>query len=239
MVTQPQIDRILQDVDASTGFDELERVTVALRDYFRISHVAYQRISSLGEQDGCGTYSRAWRNRYLRQKYQRIDPAILSCSKNPHPVDWKRLNWSSNAAKAFFKDAVDHGVGNQGYTIPIRGNNGMLALFTFTDSCSDSEWADFLASHRRDLLLIGHYVHHKALAFDVGHPVDVTRPLSPREIDAMTLIALGYNRAQVARSLSISEHTLRAYIESARFKLGASNTTHAVARAVSLGLIAV
>ena len=55
----------------------------------------------------------------------------------------------------------------------------------------------------------------------------------------MTLLAVGYSRAQVAERLSISEHTLRAYVESARFKLGASNTTHAVARALSRGLIVV
>jgi DNA-binding CsgD family transcriptional regulator len=50
---------------------------------------------------------------------------------------------------------------------------------------------------------------------------------------------MGYNRAQVAQALSISEHTVRVYIESARFKLGAMNTTHAVARAISRGLIVV
>ncbi len=55
----------------------------------------------------------------------------------------------------------------------------------------------------------------------------------------MTLLALGYNRAQVAHSLSISEHTLRVYIESARAKLGAQNTTHAIATALSRGLIVV
>jgi len=50
---------------------------------------------------------------------------------------------------------------------------------------------------------------------------------------------MGYGRGQVAEMLQISEHTLRAYIESARFKLGALNTTHAVARAISEGLIVV
>ena len=55
----------------------------------------------------------------------------------------------------------------------------------------------------------------------------------------MTLLAIGYSRAQVADTLSISEHTLRVYIESARFKLGAMNTTHAVARAMQQGLIVV
>ena len=55
----------------------------------------------------------------------------------------------------------------------------------------------------------------------------------------MTFLAMGYSRAQVGNTLSISEHTLRAYIESARFKLGALNTTHAVARAMAHGLIVV
>ena len=63
------------------------------------------------------------------------------------------------------------------------------------------------------------------------------KPLSGREVDVLTLLAMGYSRGQVAQSLTISEHTLRAYVEGARFKLGASNTMHAVARAVSEGLI--
>jgi DNA-binding CsgD family transcriptional regulator len=50
---------------------------------------------------------------------------------------------------------------------------------------------------------------------------------------------MGLNRAQAVDTMSISEHTLRVYIESARFKLGAINTTHAVARAMSRGLIVV
>ena len=48
---------------------------------------------------------------------------------------------------------------------------------------------------------------------------------------------MGLNRAQAADSLAISEHTFRTYVESARFKLGANNTTQAVARAVSEGLV--
>lgn len=55
----------------------------------------------------------------------------------------------------------------------------------------------------------------------------------------MTMLAIGLSRAQAADKLSISEHTLRVYVESARFKLGALNTTHAVARALSRGLIVV
>jgi DNA-binding CsgD family transcriptional regulator len=55
----------------------------------------------------------------------------------------------------------------------------------------------------------------------------------------MRALALGKSRAQAAADLEISEHTLRVYIESARHKLGALNTTHAVARALSSGIIIV
>jgi len=53
----------------------------------------------------------------------------------------------------------------------------------------------------------------------------------------MTFLAQGLSRAQVAEKLTISEHTVRVYIESARFILGALNTTHAVARVLIRGLI--
>jgi DNA-binding CsgD family transcriptional regulator len=58
-------------------------------------------------------------------------------------------------------------------------------------------------------------------------------------LGAMTLLAKGFSRAQTADEMQISEHTLRVYIEAARHKLGALNTTHAVARALSRGLIVV
>ena len=81
--------------------------------------------------------------------------------------------------------------------------------------------------------------NQKGLEFEESRVPQASKSLSPREVDALTFLAMGYSRAQVADTLSISEHTLRAYIESARFKLNALNTTHAVARALSRGLIVV
>lgn len=238
-VTRRPIDRILHIANASTGLEGLQDATVSLRDFFGIRHVVYNCVDAMGDQNGFGTYSDAWRHRYIEQNYLRIDPIILGCHKHAHPLDWKRLDWTSKAARAFFKEAMSYGVGNQGYSVPIRGPNGKIALFTSNHCCSDDEWAGFIEKYSRDLLLIGHVLHRRALELEAGRIPEPVQPLSPREVDAITLIALGYNRAQVARSLSISEHTLRAYIESARFKLGASNTTHAVARALSLGLISI
>lgn len=239
MTAKQPLDLILEDLEQAEGLQSLQDATEALRTHYNIDHVVYHWVDSAGDQYGCGTYSDAWRYRYLEQNYLRVDPVILGCFQRFHPVDWKRLDWSSKAARAFQAEAIEHGVGNQGFSVPIRGPNGQFALFTVSHSCDDDFWATWTDTHRRDLILIAHTFNEKALDFEPDRTPDQTQSLSPREVDAMTFLAMGYSRAQVADTLSISEHTLRVYIESARFKLGAMNTTHAVARAMSRGLIVV
>ncbi len=233
------LSQILGDLESTSTLDELTSVAVQLRDKLKIDHMTYHWVDGAGDQYGFTTYSDAWDVRYRDRNYHRIDPVILGCFQRFHAVDWKQLNWSGKAVKAFLQDAQEHGVGNQGYSIPLRGPGGQFALFTVNNSCDDIAWQAFVETYGRDLILVAHFLNRKALEFAKERQPDNMRGLSPREIDAMTLLALGYSRAQVAHSLSISEHTLRAYIESARSKLGAQNTTHAIATALSRGLIVV
>lgn len=233
------MDSSLLRLEHATGLEDLQAVITSLRDAYGIDHMVYHWVSSQGEQYGCGTYAPAWVERYLEQDYLRIDPVILGCYQRFHPVDWKRLDWSSKAARAFRCEAIEYGVGNQGFSIPIRGPNGQYALFTASHNCTDEAWEAFTAAHRKQLILLAHYFNQKAIEFEMDRLPEASRALSPRETDAITYLAMGYNRAQAAQTMSISEHTLRVYIESARFKLGAVNTTHAVARAMSRGLIVV
>lgn len=238
MVKRP-LELILEELEGADGLDGLQSATLRLQSHYEVEHIVYHWVDSAGEQYGCGTYSDEWRDRYVSQNYLRVDPVIIGCFQRFHPVDWKRLDWSSKSARAFQKEAISYGLGNQGYSIPVRGPVGQFALFTINDSCDDETWEAFTTANNRDLILIAHYFNRKALEFEPGRNPESSQPLSPREVDSMTLLAMGYSRAQVAQSLSISEHTLRVYVESARFKLGAMNTTHAVARAIARGLIVV
>lgn len=233
------LETILLDLEQANALDGLQAAILQLRDHYKVDHMVYHWVDSAGEHYGCGTYDPKWVQIYTDQNYVRVDPVVVGCYQRFHPVDWKRLDWSTKAAKAFQAEAIAHGVGNQGFSIPIRGPNGQFALFTTSHNCDDDTWVSFTEKHRRDLLLIAHYFNQKAIEFEPNRGPQQSQSLSPREIDAMTLLAMGYSRAQTADTLSISEHTLRVYIESARFKLGALNTTHAVARAMSRGLIIV
>jgi len=231
------LESFLDRLQRATTLEHLQQATEELRDHYGISHVVYHWVNSVGERYGAGTYSTEWVDRYLECDYLRMDPVIFGCFQRFHPIDWKQLDWSGKSARAFFADAVAHGVGNQGFSVPIHGPKGQFALFTVNHSCTDADWQDFVAAHKRDLILIAHDFNRKALEFERGADPAPTAALSPRELAAMTLLAKGMSRAQAADELRISEHTLRVYIEAARHKLGALNTTHAVARALSSGLI--
>lgn len=238
-MTALKLDPFLSKLQEADALESIQDLIVELRDALEIDHIVYHWVSADGEQYGFGTYDTRWVQHYVDQDYLRIDPVISGCFQRFHPVDWKRLDWSSRAARAFQKDAIAHGIGNQGYSIPIRGPNGQFALFTASHNTDDEAWAKFSLTNQRDLILIAHFLNQKALELEKGRAPEPVRALSPRETDALTFLAMGYSRGQVAEMLEISEHTLRAYIESARFKLGALNTTHAVARALVEGLIVV
>lgn len=234
-----RLDPLLSALEDASDPVELQAIIENLRAEFGVDHMVYHWVSAAGDQYGCGTYSDEWRDRYIEKEYLRVDPVIQGCFQNFHPVDWKQLDWSGKAARAFMKEAIEHGVGNQGYSVPVRGPNGQFALLTVSHNCDDRTWAEFTSKNRRDLILLAHYFNKKALEFEPDRTPEPSQPLSPREVDAVTFLAMGYSRAQVAEALSISEHTLRVYIESARYKLGALNTVHAVAKALSRGLIVI
>ncbi len=238
MQGQSHLERFVGRLQQAATLEDLQLLTVELRGILGARHVVYHWVNNVGERYGVGTYTSEWVDRYVERDYLHIDPVILGCFRRFHPVNWKELDWSSKAARQFLTDAVEHGVGNQGYTIPIRGPNGQFALFTVCDDATDADWATFIDRRSRDLMLIAHDFNRKALEFD-AKDLSPDANLSPRELSALTLLAKGRSRAQAAGELSISEHTLRVYIETARHKLGAMNTTHAVARALSQGLIVV
>lgn len=233
------LEDITEQLQRARTLEDLQVITEQLRDFYTVTHIVYHWVNSIGERFGAGTYSTDWVDRYLEKDYLRMDPVIFGCFQRFNPVDWKQLDWSTKPARAFLKEAIEFGVGNQGYTIPIRGPNGQFAIFTASHHSSDLEWEGFIQANARDLMIIAHEFNKKALEFENKTETMPVPTLSPRELMAMTFLARGFSRAQAADELQISEHTLRVYIEAARHKLGALNTTHAVARALSSGVIVV
>lgn len=255
-----RIERLLATFPAAGSIENLGDVIDAIRDIYDLDHVIYYAIS-LGQSHvlasrGGGrlsgesgfwqreagslaalTYPGEWVARYREADYGRIDPVHESANRSFMPVDWHQIAWDTPKKRAFLREAVECGIGNQGYTIPIRGPDGQFAAFTLNKSCSDEEWQRLITESARDFMLIANFFHQKVLEIEKIFGAAPTPMLSGRERDVLSMIAQGKSRGQVADSLKISENTLRVYLDSARHKLAALNIPHAVAIATTRGIL--
>lgn len=64
---------------------------------------------------------------------------------------------------------------------------------------------------------------------------DAGNCLSRREIDVLKQLADGLTSKETSNALNISPHTVNFHVRNAIAKLGARNTTSAVARAMKMG----
>jgi DNA-binding CsgD family transcriptional regulator len=61
--------------------------------------------------------------------------------------------------------------------------------------------------------------------------------LTPREIDALQLVALGCTDAEIAESMGISQITAHQHVEGARKRLQARSRASMVAKGMTLGIV--
>ena len=228
-----------EGLGAARSLEDVTREVRLLRERLDVEHVVFHAVNASGGEYAVPTYSDDWSDRYMSEGYSRIDPVVQTAFRSFAPVDWTDIDFSGRGVRDFMQEAYDAGVGRHGLSVPIRGPSGQFALFTVNQRGSDRAWQTLLRERRDHLLLMAHHINETVLRITKGHLPDQTDTarLSPRETDVLTLLAIGLSRAQAAEHLALSEHTIRAYIESARDKLQALNTVHAVARALSQGQI--
>jgi len=68
-------------------------------------------------------------------------------------------------------------------------------------------------------------------------PTDLPEPLTSRELEVLRLLALGYTNRQIAEELVISLGTVKNHVEHIRAKLGVSDRTQAVVKALEHRII--
>lgn len=237
MVVVTKLETFLNTLEESQTPNDIQSLVESLRETYGVSNAIYHAVNLDGAPYAALTYSPQWMDRYQEREYVRVDPVVRGAMQHFHPMDWKRLDWSDKGSRAFLGEAIDAGIGNQGLSIPIRGPHGQFALFTINHDSSDAEWARFSSEFKRDMMLISHYIHKQVVKIVLPEGDRPNQSLSPRETDTLKYLGLGFSRTQISEKLSISEHTLRVYIDSARHKLDALNTIHAVTIAFTRGLI--
>ncbi len=238
-----RLQEIVEHLPKAATAEGLKRLLFKIRRSYDFDNAIYYALSlggnRAGEEFGAMTYSPDWHLRYEEANYRFVDPTVQAMLGGFAPVDWRDLDWSDPACRRLLAESEEFKVGSNGYSIPLHGPMGQFAMFNVSKTCSEQAWSALLSDVRQDLLVIAHSIHtHVMSQLDV-QAVLPQKQLSPRERDALTLVSQGVRRAQIADRLKISENTLRVYLDSARNKLGAINTFHAVATGVKTGVIKV
>lgn len=242
-----------ENINPRTGFERVDRarsvnnLRVVLRDIiaeFDVQHAAYFGIPPLEEMNTqawivLATYPEAWMRHYMNEDYVRIDPAMLAARSTFVPVDWRDLHTDDPRAARFCEEAREFGIAGHGLSFPIRGPGGDFAVFTVTADVSETAWRALKDRRLADWMALGHAIHQRVLDTNAIAMGGGLRRLSPREREILQLTAHGLTSDEVAARFGISERVVRGYLQACRNKLNAQNSTHAVARAVKLGLVAV
>jgi len=181
------------------------------------------------------TYGGEWIRRYILRNYFHIDPVLERGLNGGSPFFWSQIDISDPDIAAFFDDAREHGVGNCVYTVPLTDKGGRRAMFTVNDYSDTDEFKARISPYEKGLRELARSIHRKALD-EIDAP-EISPTLSPREIECLTWTARGKDATTVAEILSISDHTVRDYLKSAKSKLGCSTIAQAVFKATSLSII--
>lgn len=243
-LTKDNVDRklfdLLAQIDAIADASELPALLTKLLDLYGLKSVAYLGSGVTGRPEEepylAVTYSPEWVEHYKASRFVDVDPAIQVGLRRMLPIDWSEFDRENDKVRRLFGEASEFGLGRHGISLPVHGRHGDRALLSITSDAGDHGWQRLRLKYMRDFQVLALHMHQAILRLAGGRPVEHAS-LSPRERECLLWVAEGKTYWETAMILGLAERTVRFYLESARHKLGAANTTHAVIKAGKASLL--
>jgi DNA-binding CsgD family transcriptional regulator len=253
------LDEALADIEACATLEELRLFLQRSIENYGFSEFNFVDAGQphLDEPFHYGTINQAWADEYLRNGFAVVDPVIAQVRKTNIPFTWGSVTLPTvtgrrkPGAVKTMEAARDHGF-TDGLMIPyhFRDHFGRTRSSATTFFWKDdiSKLRFLLSEKKHELHLVMIYWVQRALdiaAEEHRAGTSILRTasaatvaaLTDRERDMLAWAARGKTVADTADILKISDETVETHIRNAMRKLGASNKTHAVAKAIYLSLI--
>ncbi len=247
MVRRTLIDlKALHALGACSSLDALkaavENIVCQIGVDFWFYAVDLPLIRDQANQLRMGTYPEAWVTHYFQKDYIRIDPIISHCHDHSIPLSWRDaqehhrrvLDPQMLKIRNKFGEASEFGL-HAGISVPLHGPGVGWGLMSFASR--DQTARDF-ETLLPELHLLAHFTHESARRFVYSKSPSELPTLTKRERECLTWAADGKTSWEIGQLLNISERTSIFHLQNAIHKLGVSGRQAAIARAVSLGLIA-
>lgn len=171
--------------------------------------------------------------------YGAHDPYYHASRGSLEPVDWadvqRRADRLPAQQRACMAYASDWGI-NCGLTVPVHVSGRRFAFVTAVGEPRDISWSEQVARAGSMLMLIAHYFDNAMIRLFERRKAEVEN-VSQRELECLAWSARGKTVDEIAMILDLSADTVRVYLKRINRKLNTVNRSHAVAKAVYLGLI--
>lgn len=244
MIRRPSLSLSERFVDLTKDFRETDDRKSFFKNFsseFGLGHLAYFGVFPQwgeGQKHQLVTsYREDWEEHYFQKKYDRIDPVLLQTMRRVVPLDWEQIPEEDRDIRDFFGEAGDFGVHRRGISVPVRGPSGELALLAVTSPGSKRDW-DSLKTHiLPDLVYLANLIHSEVTDMVRGESKEGATKLTAREKEVLSWSARGKTSWETSHILGLSERTVDFYLKNAIFKLGASNKTQAVSKAITMGAL--
>jgi DNA-binding CsgD family transcriptional regulator len=182
-------------------------------------------------------FPQEWVQRYLERGYFKIDPLIRHAETTTLPAIWTDQAFHHGKSAAFWEEARAFGL-VAGLSFSVREQPGVTGIFSLArDKPLDMRGADLAA-------LVGRAQMFASLLHQAVARIDLPRLLpeqnvllTARERECLKWAADGKTAWEIGQILSIAERTVVFHVNNVVQKLGASNKTQAIVRAVALKLV--
>lgn len=227
-------------IDAATDLDELQRAMTRSVGELGFSHFTYLLVRRPDLPDATyyfSTYPKTWTDHYEQRRYVKADPVMLDARSSMLPFQWRGDNIRRRAnelQQRIFDEAGDFKI-SDGMTIPIHGPGGEFAVISATPSGPGS-FDQLFEARQYDMHLLALHCH--AAVGRLLNPAGA-KPvrLSPRESECLLWTARGKTAWEIGEILKLSQGTVAWHLNNAKTKLGVYGKSHAVVKAMMLGLI--
>lgn len=184
-------------------------------------------------------YEDSWTGRYLTKGYKHYDPVIVKSQASRLPFFWDQKSFLSpfrKVQKRVFYEARAFSI-SSGYSIPVRGPNDDLGVFSIVSS-RDRDLVDAIRAEGNTILITAMQAHDRAMMLCAPPDAATAAPtLSPRELECLKWTAEGKTSDEIGDIIAVSSATVNYHFNKAVTKLGAANRHHAAIIAIRKGLI--
>ena len=185
-------------------------------------------------------YPRAWRERYTASGYMSIDPTVTHCATHLTPICWDQIGpqeQKNMQVRQFMGEAREFGL-NSGVSFPVHSTQGDFAMLNLASGKDHARMKSSIMAAMPYVSLFSAHLHEAVRRVFQHQVLPLSRVhLTDREKQCLLWAAEGKTTWETSHILGVSERTVIFHLQNAADKLKVVRRQHAVARAISLGLI--